>query len=153
MRPASPSALFDYLRDLAERHQDIITAVVALPEQYTPPGAEGYPLVLVEPDPFVEELNEGADLYRVAFWVNVRQARTDGTADPALVTQAKRLCDELLQQLLREQKVSRQGPATYTLHYTTVDNGLASGVRCELALVLEKQVNRSTNPNKFTPLV
>jgi hypothetical protein len=153
MRPASPSQLFDYLRGLAERHQDIITAVVGLPEQYTPPGAEGYPLVLVEPDPFVEELNEGADLYRVAFWVQVREERTDSTANPALVNRAKQLCDEILQQLLRDQLVSRQGPATYTLHYGSVDDGLASGVRCELALVLEKSINRTTNPSKFTPLV
>lgn len=157
MRPDSLSTLLDYLQGLGQRHQDIVTSVVALPEQFTAPDAKAYPVMLVEQDPFGEGLpTVGANEFRVAWFVNLRRVRTDSKADVELVDQAIRLCDELLQQIQDESKLTGlqlKGANTYTLHYGTADEGLSSGARCEQAFVLPKAVNRHTNPGKFAPLV
>jgi hypothetical protein len=143
--------ILEYLRTLGQRHQDVRTAVVALPSAFTAPDAAAYPVLLVEPDPFISEAGPGCDSYRFAVQLLVRPERSDAQANPALVAEAKLLADEVRQQLDDDGVLLQVKDVTFLLLYNDADDGSASGVRLEFAVTVAKMADRNTNRLKFAP--
>jgi hypothetical protein len=143
--------LLEYIRDLGERHPDVKTSVMSLPEQFKPPGVELYPVVIIEPDPMATEVNPAQDEWQLALQVLVRPVRSDDKPNPALVATAKSIADDIRQQIEDERHIKLSSKPDFVLMYNDADTAKSSGVRMGFAVRVEKMQERNANQAKFKP--
>lgn len=152
MTPLSFDEALQYWQGLGQRHPDIVTSEVGLPEQFKALHADKHPLFLVEADPLIEQTTPGLDTYSLAFQVLIKPARTNSVADPDLVAQCKALADECLEQARWERVIEIDGRPTYLPIYNTGTDALATGVRVDVRVKVQRPVARQTTAAKFAPL-
>lgn len=149
MTPLTFIETLQYLAGLGQRHSDVKTSAVALPEQFKAPKADGFPLVLIEADPAIEEATPGLDIYSFAIQFLGRLNRTDSIGNAELVTAAKLLCDEYVDQLRWEKRVEIDGKPSAVPMYCTGTDALATGVRLDIRLKVQRTLTRAGGAAKF----
>lgn len=144
-------AVITYLVGLGQRHNAVKSAASGITDSAVT-GRDAYPRVFVEEDPLADELTEGADEYRFAFHVLDKPKRQGGPS-LNLLSWMKVLADQLIYQMRVEGVLRIQGKPSYLSLVGDANDDLATGWRVEIVLVAEKELNRRTNADFFTPYV
>lgn len=140
-----------YLVQLGQRHSLIKDSYSGSFDQ-DPEGSAKWPLLFVEEEPYLEQINPGADLFSFAFQVLTKPERPGAVPSRDLLQLTKEIADQLLEQIRRDQVVGLVGNASAVALAGSASDSLATGWRYEIKIQAANKINRTTNPDLFAPL-